>query len=163
MAYPDYIDERATGFFRNFLVGRSHGDGGSSYKTSWDSQCGAKATKTLKMPGRPLCAYCGNEALSLQPGIEHGDYDIKGYTCVCKGAMDEADWVKEKAEMEERHRREVYEMEKRMPIPDLQVKKDIVAKMMEKVQKAETEQELNRAIENLRNFKEEKELREIMW
>lgn len=37
MAYPDYIDERAMGFFRNFLVGRSHGDNGSSYKTSWDS------------------------------------------------------------------------------------------------------------------------------
>ena len=165
MAYPEYIDERATGFFRNFLVGKSHGDAGSSYKTSWNSQCGAKPTKMLKMPGRPVCAYCGNEALPLQPYIPYDDYGIKGYTCVCKGAMDEVEWEKTKAEMEERHKKESREMEKAAPVPDLQVKKDIVARMMTKVQKAKTESELEYAMEALRNFKEEEkeELRQPSW
>ncbi|QYC52606.1 hypothetical protein [Salmonella phage SSBI34] len=80
--YPEYVDERAKGYFRIGYTGRN------DYRYHWDSQCGAKETLMIVDAGTPICAYCGNRGLPLQPNIQYGDYDTVGHTCVCKDAMD---------------------------------------------------------------------------
>lgn len=155
MAIPDYADERAKGRYRTGFVGKTHGDNGSSYRTDWDSQCDAEPTKMILTSGRPVCAYCGNRGLPLQPYIPHNDYDVTGYTCVCKGTMDEEEWRHEITEVENKHYEEMSAIKRRAPQTNPEVIKNLVKGLTERMEQATTMSEVKRILEQLKAVEEE--------
>lgn len=155
MAIPDYADERSYSRFRCGFVGTSHGDNGSGYRKDWDSQCDAEPTKMIQTYGRPVCAYCGNQGLPLQPNIRFNDYDVTGYSCVCKGAMDEEEWRQEITEVENKHYEEISAIKRRQPKTNPEVIKKLVKDLTERMEKAETMQEVKRILEQLKAVEEE--------
>lgn len=156
MAIPDYADERSYGNFSRGFVGSGHGDNGSSYRVSWDTQCGAEATKMIITYGRPLCAYCGNIGLALQPNIERfRDYDVVGYTCVCKDAMDEVEWRNEMRELKNKHNEEIRALERREPKTNPDVIKRIITRLTSKLEEAKTMSEVQEILEQLKAVREE--------
>lgn len=156
MAIPDYADERSYDRFSCGLVGSSHGDNGSSYRTSWNSQCDAEPTKMINTYNRPVCAYCGNVGLPLQPNIERfRDYDVVGYTCVCKGAMDEEEWRHELSEMENNHYEELQALKRRKPRTNPDVIKGIITRLTSKLEEAKTMSEVQHILEQLKAVNEE--------
>ena len=156
MAIPDYADERSYDRFSRGFVGSSHGDNGSSYRTSWNSQCDAESTKMIQTYGRPVCAYCGNVGLPLQPNIERfRDYDVVGYTCVCKGAMDEEEWRHELSEMENNHYEELQALKRREPRTNPDVIKGIITRLTSKLEEAKTMSEVQDILEQLKAVRKE--------
>nr|DAY73729.1 MAG TPA: Protein of unknown function (DUF3090) [Caudoviricetes sp.] len=156
MAIPDYADERAFNRFSKGFVGSSHGDNGTSYRTSWNTQCDAEPTKMILTHGRPVCAYCGNMGLALQPNIERfRDYDVVGYTCVCKGAMDEEEWRHELSEMENNHYEELQALKRREPRTNPDVIKGIITRLTSKLEEAKTMSEVQDILEQLKAVREE--------
>lgn len=154
MAIPDYADERSYDRFSRGFVGSSHGDDGSNYRSSWNSQCDAEPTKMIHMRSRPVCAYCGNVGFPLQPHIERfRDYEVTGYTCVCKGAMDEVEWKHDLCEMEKKHREELQALERCEPKSNPDVIKNIITRLTSKLEKAETMWEVEKILEELRAIK----------
>lgn len=129
MARPEYADERSYKFFSHGFVGGSHGDNGSSYRTDWDSTSeGLHATAVhTSRACNPVCAYCGNRALPVQKDLgysglrSHNRYIDMGYSCCCKGAMDEREYVAVREAMLERHHLEIQELEKAAPEPSSEV------------------------------------------
>lgn len=127
MAIPDYADPRSHQFFSNYYVGSSHGDNGASHRWDWDSSADG-AEPTLVLPN-DKCAYCGNRALPIQAGLRRGrvgyhddrDYSVTGYTCCCKGAMDEVEHRAKVRELEDRHSQEMAALAKQAPKPDPKV------------------------------------------
>lgn len=112
MAIPDYCDPRAEKNFTRGLVGISHGDNGSAYRYSWDSQCGQK--KTTMVDG--YCAYCGNRGLPLQPLIDiYRDFTVLGHTCICKDAMDELELKDAVNQVRIKAEKEIQALEDKMP------------------------------------------------
>ncbi len=139
MAIPDYADERSYKYFTRGFVGSSHGDDGSSYRMSWNSRCDAEPTKMIQgICYHPVCAYCGNQGLPLQPYIDtHRDYTITDYTCVCKSAMDEVDWRQQVAELENKHHEEMSALNQSQPKPDLSIVKNILKKELAEAESVE--------------------------
>lgn len=98
MAIPDYADPRSHEFFANGFVGFTHGDNGTSYARSWDSRHPElKVTATVAVNYRAHCVYCGNRAMPIQ----NQDLDVTGYTCPCKGALDEVEYLRLVEELRE--------------------------------------------------------------
>lgn len=156
MAIPDYADERSYGNFSRGFVGSTHGDNGSSYRTSWNTQCDAEPTKMILTYGRPVCAYCGNMGLALQPNIErYCDYDIVGYTCVCKDAMDEAEWRNEMIALQNKHEEEIQALKCREPKTNPDVIKRIITRLTSKLEEAKTMSEVQDILERLKAVREE--------
>ena len=91
MAIPEYCDPRARRHFSSGFVGKTHGENGTGYKTSWDSMSEASPTAVHILDSdRCYCAYCGQRAFPIQ----REDYSVYGFCCVCKDAMDEVEWPK---------------------------------------------------------------------
>lgn len=155
MAIPDYADERAFNRFSKGFVGSSHGDNGTSYRTSWNTQCDAEPTKMILTHGRPVCAYCGNMGLALQPNIERfRDYEVVGYTCVCKGAMDEEEWRQEMTDMENKHYEEMQALRRHAPKTNPDVIKGLIQKLTNRLEEATTMSDVERILEQLKEIKE---------
>lgn len=116
---PEYTDDRARRLFERVYVGTRHGDA-TGHSWSWDSMNGSlKPTLTHVVEGsRAFCAYCGNRAYPIQERI---GYQVTGFTCVCKGAMDEIEWMAVRQQMLDRHHDELVEMESAAPKADPQV------------------------------------------
>lgn len=156
MAIPDYADERSYNRFRRGFAGTSHGDDKSGYCTDWNSQCDAKPTKMISTFYRPVCAYCGNMGLPLQPNIErYKDYDVIGYTCVCKGAMDEEAWSQDLVKIEKRHIEELRDLHKCKPRTNPNVIKDLVKGLTEKLSNLTDIQEIRRILQQIKDISEE--------
>lgn len=156
MAIPDYADERSYDCFTRGFVGSSHGDDGSSYRTYWNSECDASPTKMVNTYGRPVCAYCGNEGLPLQPNISGWkDYEVTGYTCVCKGAMDEVDWRSEVTEVENKHYEEMSALRRREPKTNPDVIKGIITRLTSQLEEAKTMSEVEHILTKLKAVNEE--------
>lgn len=158
MAIPNHVDDRALNRFRRGFVGSSHGDNGSAYRDSWNSQCDAEPSKMIMTSGRPICAYCGNTGLPLQPNIDrYGDYDIVGYTCVCTGAMDEEEWERERCEMENNHHEERRALERRKPKTNPDVIKGIIHALTAQLAEATELQDVRRILAKIQKIREEDE------
>ena len=156
MAIPDYADERSHDFFSTGLVGKSHGDNGSAYRTSWNSQCDAEPTRMIRAGYRPVCAYCGNAAMPLQPNIQrYNDYEVTGYTCCCTGAMDEVEWRHELTEMENNHAEELRALQRREPPTNPAVIKRIVGSLTQALTNAEDMHEVRRILEQIQEIRED--------
>lgn len=155
MAIPDYADERSYRNFTRGFVGSTHGDNGSSYRTSWNTQCDAEPTKMILTYGRPVCAYCGHEGLPLQPYIEEGDYQVYGYTCVCKGAMDEEAWQQEQATLISNHQKEMELLLERKPKTNPAVIKGLINTLTRRLQEAETLDDVNTILDKLKSIHED--------
>lgn len=156
MAIPDYADERSYNYFSRGFVGSGHGDNGSSYRIDWNSQCDAEPTKMIKTYNRPVCAYCGNHGLPLQPNIAYyGAYEVTGHTCVCKDAMDEVQWREELKELENKHYQEIQYLKQREPKSNPDVIKGIVKRLTSKLEKATTVSEMQDILEQLTAIKGE--------
>lgn len=122
MSIPKYADKRAHKFFHRGFVGGTHGDDGTSYRMSWGSTDDGLVPTSVVMSethGRhhPFCGYCGNRALPIQ----NSRYDVTGHTCVCKGAMDEVEWIALHKQMKSRHEDEMAELEDARPKVDPKV------------------------------------------
>lgn len=156
MAIPDYADERSYDRFSRGFVGSSHGDNGSSYRTSWNSQCDAEPTKMINTYNRPVCAYCGNVGLPLQPNIERfRDYDVTGYTCVCKDAMDEVEWRNEMTALQNKHHKELQALKCREPKTNPDVIKRIITRLTSKLEEAKTLDEAKAILEKFKYIHED--------
>lgn len=86
--YPKHADPRSYKFFKDYRqVSYSNRIG-----MVWDSRSATVPTSMykLRLGGKLLCAYCGNQPYPIQDA----DCKIIGDTCICKGAMDEVYWVK---------------------------------------------------------------------
>lgn len=153
MAYPDHMDERAVSRFRRGFVGSTHGDDGSNYRTAWDSECDAEPTKMIITSGRPICAYCGHVGFPLQPNIAGKDYDIIGYTCVCKGAMDEEEWRQEMRDMENKHYEEMQQLKRRAPKTNPDALKGVIHALTAQLADAKTLYDVERILENIQRLK----------
>ncbi len=126
MAIPDYADERAHKFFTQRFVGTRHGENGSSLSIDWDSSAEGLEPTAIYPNGR--CVYCGNHAHPIQAGLRHprhsygepGDrgYEVTGYACCCKGAMDEREHKARVEELKQRHEDELAALVKQAPVPD---------------------------------------------
>lgn len=156
MAIPDYADERSYDRFSRGFVGSSHGENGSSYRTSWNSQCNAEPTKMINSHFRPVCAYCGNVGFPLQPNIDrYFDYGVVGYTCVCKGAMDEVQWREELVAMENKHYEELQALKRLEPKTSPDVIKNVITRLTSKLEEAKTMSEVQNILEQLKAVEEE--------
>lgn len=156
MAIPDYADERSFEFFRRGFVGTTHGENGSGYRTDWDSESKTGPTAMIQRPGRPVCAYCGNVGMPLQPYISsHGHYDVTGYTCVCKDAMDEKAWDEEMKALRKRHAQEIEELEDRAPKLNPAVLKGIMQKLSNKLEKADNMYDIQHILLEMKNLGEQ--------
>lgn len=124
MAIHDYADERAYKFYSHGFVGNKHGDNGTNYKTSWNSTSeGLKPTKVYKPTScREYCVYCGNTALPIQ----NLDYDVIGYTCCCKGAMDEVEYDQALKELKKKQQQELYQFQQNAPKAPEEVKMKVL-------------------------------------
>ncbi|CAD5377332.1 conserved hypothetical protein [Pseudomonas sp. OF001] len=129
MAIPDYADERSYKFFSRSLVGTKHGEGGTGYCVSWNTS--AEGLEPTAVYPNCTCIYCGNRANPIQAGLrrprstyigeDDRDYNVTGYACCCKGAMDEGEHKLKVAELKERHAQELEALEKQRPTPDPEV------------------------------------------
>ncbi len=115
MPIPLYADERAKRFFYYGYTGKS---GDYFWNTSAEG-----LEPTLTYPNG-TCGYCGNRALSIQAGLRHRnrldserDYDVTGYTCCCKEAMDEVEHRTLVKQMKERHEDELAALNATAPAP----------------------------------------------
>lgn len=121
MAIPDYADPRAHRFYSLAFVGSKHGDAGSSTSMSWNSRH-EKLQPTAVVSTGPLyqlCAYCGHRAKPIQP-VDYG-FDVSGYCCICKDAMDELEWRLTYTDLLEKQRLERVELESTAPKPSVKV------------------------------------------
>lgn len=114
------VDERAEKFFTKMQ---------GSYV--WNSaHTDLEPTRTARMQGKFVCCYCGEVAYPIQSGLSRpyylrfdGDsaYDVTGYCCVCKKAMDEVAVRARIRELEQRHAEEIQELKQEMPVPNIKV------------------------------------------
>ncbi|HBT8980400.1 TPA: hypothetical protein MCM29_005139 [Klebsiella pneumoniae] len=155
MAIPTYADERSYNRFRKSFVGSFHGENGSSYRMYWSPECNAQPTKMVFSSGAPICAYCGHEGLPLQPYIEEGDYQVYGYTCVCKGAMDEEAWQQEQATLISNHQKEMELLLERKPKTNPAVIKGLINTLTRRLQEAETLDDVNTILDKLKSIHED--------
>lgn len=95
----DYADDRAKDMVSQGYVGSGHGNygGNKQYLISFDtSYPDARETQTIKISRHHYCSYCSRLALPIQSEIyTKNNYKVTGYTCVCKGAMDEIQMQKD--------------------------------------------------------------------
>ena len=122
MAIPDYADERSHKFFTLYYVGPSNGEDGTAYKTMIDTRHeDLKPSKNYR--GR-CCAYCGQMVYAIQP--DHMGFEITGYFCVCKDAMDEVELNAAIEELEQKHSEELLQLKKKAPKPSVKVKRRLI-------------------------------------
>lgn len=130
--FEPHVDERAKKFFR---FGYSGSDRSRYYFNTQDE--GLRDTRMITSRHYyPTCAYCGHRAYSRQPDIKYDDYDVKGYTCVCKGAMDELEIRDEIERVEDAAKKAVYELKKCLPGVNREVLKKILEAKTEKALKS---------------------------
>ena len=124
MAIPDHCDDRARKFFYQGLVGKSHGEDGTSYRTSFSNDHeDLQPTKVYHSHrSRPSCVYCGKAAYSIQGNIPDC-YEVTGHCCVCKDAMDEIEHRAKVEDLKWRHQVELEELAKQAPQPSPHVRK----------------------------------------
>lgn len=135
--FESHVDERAKKFFK---LGYS-GPGRSPYHFDTQDE-GLRDTRMITSRHcYPTCAYCGHRAYSRQPDIKHGDYDVKGYTCVCKGAMDELEIRDEIQRVEEAAQQAVQELKKCLPRVNAEVVKKILDSKTKKALKSLEEED----------------------
>lgn len=126
---PDYCDERARKFFRRGFDGSPEGI--IYFDTDHEL---LRETKTLN---GEICCYCGNRALAIQANlrsknrlhIPKSDYDVTGWTCCCKSAMDEYDFQDQVKALEARHRAEFMELLDAAPTQN----QEVIQKYVERV------------------------------
>lgn len=98
-----YADERAfnRGLINYGYVGENNGDCGvNNSKVASINDCNVLPTKVTTIGNYSYCFYCGRVARPIQNKIiKFEDYSITGYTCVCKGAMDEYEMREKVAEL----------------------------------------------------------------
>lgn len=69
-------------------------------------------THHMLIDGHYYCPYCGEMMLPIQGLIKtRGNYLTTGYCCICQGARDEIEYEQKRAELEEKHRQELYDLE----------------------------------------------------
>lgn len=153
--YPAHADPRSHKLFHRVYVGPTqHGKlryGGcpvdvNGYTMSFDNR--DKSLKSTAMLGnRQICVYCGHQTFSRQPHIDDmiPDYRVVGYTCICKGAMDELEYLDSKEQMEIRHRQELAALEKSKPKESMDVKKRFIENYLNNLE----EYQYDRVIEKL--------------
>lgn len=111
---PDYADKRAHKFYSRVYVGSNLcGANALGYKMSWDSD--HDELKEVETLGRHYCGYCGNRPLPIQAFLWKEDYSVTGYTCVCSDAMDAIEVGLKIEALKELHRKQLRELEKKMP------------------------------------------------
>lgn len=89
----DGIDQRAHKFFnRNFTGGQDR-----SYYFDTDHEKLIQTTY-IQNGSNDICGHCGDKCYPIQANIP-SSYDTTGYTCICKGAMDEVDAISLVAEV----------------------------------------------------------------
>jgi len=88
---PELIDDRAKKFL-NYNK--------DSFDTSHEDLI---QTKTIKYKYYEYCSYCSCLALPIQAGLRNlgENYNTTGKTCICKGAMDEVDLIKNLADLDD--------------------------------------------------------------
>lgn len=155
MTIPAYADERSYNRFRKSFVGSFHGENGSSYRMYWSPECNAQPTKMVFSSGAPICAYCGNEGLPLQPYTDEGDYQVCGHTCVCEGAMDEEAWQEEQIRLVSDHQKEMEKLLKRKPKTNPAVIKGLIQKLTSRLEEATTMEDVERIVEKLQSIRED--------
>lgn len=126
---PEYCDPRAEKFYSWVYSGTRTASG---YHWSWSS-CHEELQPTAVHSfghNREICAHCGNRALPIQKrhSINFGStsYIDRGYTCVCKGAMDECEWRAKWVELKAKHEEEEAELLKSQP----QLSKEVCANVV---------------------------------
>lgn len=137
MKYPKHSDPRTYHLFSSGYCGNRAGDvlphecakdreggtacvkcirGGESrsdYSTHFDNMTTEIGPSTMVSTSYQtnFCVYCGNRAHTLQ----YRNFEVRGYTCTCKGACDEREYEAAREAMRMRHHKEVQDMEKAAP------------------------------------------------
>lgn len=114
MAIPAHADPRSHKHFTRYFVGKKGEDPGQhGHQTSWNSTSDALPTRTMGASQHVrYCVYCGNRAFPIQSDV---GAPVKGFSCVCKDAMDEIEWHHHRQDMLDRHAKERSDLDKLAP------------------------------------------------
>lgn len=113
-------DPRAYKFYSYYFTGEEH-------RWMWDT-CAEELepTKIIDVGYRNLCWYCGGPAKPIQRHYSFhpmvgSTYRDAGYTCDCKGAMDELDFNARVTVLKEEHKQQMGRLMKEAPKQDPEV------------------------------------------
>ena len=116
--------ESPSKYHRYSFVGKGiKGANENGYSYHWDStHLELEPTSTFALGCSNYCSYCCQSAYPIQKGLRsdlnpfvgfyNRDFSTTGYTCICEGAEKEKELRKKLIEMEKKHKREKYELEK---------------------------------------------------
>jgi hypothetical protein len=108
---PKHCNKRAKKFFKWGSRYNGKNESGYRYSTTHEE---LEPTRTASIDGKEYCIYCGNPAYSIQANINRfNNYDVTGHCCICKNAMDEIDYRKEKEELQTKHYEEKEELDEK--------------------------------------------------
>lgn len=126
MKYPEHADPRSYKFFHSYYVGVGGNEEGGKMSTHVDTR--HEELKPTEHYRGLWCAYCGHRVYSIQP--RSLGYDISGYFCVCKDAMDEIEISDKLRELKEKYREEKSKLEMSLPKKSVEVKRKLIDKAL---------------------------------